>query len=108
MPRKTLKQKLRKQTRDLKATLAVQHEQAGITINFEQRKLQSIAMAHGLMAGLLSVKKHFEESGVLDLNGEIFKAIEKDAQVRIGVCVTTLLSMGLEMDQINKHIQQGL
>lgn len=106
MSRKTLKQKLRKQNRDLKEVLVIQHEQAGLTINFEQRKLQSIAMAHGVMATLISVKKEFTEKG-FGLDGEMYKAIEKTAQARISQCFATLAQMGLSTEQINKHIQQG-
>lgn len=107
MARKNLKQKLRSQVRGLRAIAMHQHELAGITINFEQRKLQPIAVAHGIMATLLSVKNHMKDAGVDIETDATFKLIEKEAQDRISQCVHTLLQMGLTMDQVNKHIGQG-
>lgn len=107
MARKNLKQKLRSQVRGLRAIAMHQHELAGITINFEQRKLQPIAVAHGIMATLLSVKTNYEAAGIDYDNDETYKLIEKEAQDRISQCVHTLLQMGLTMDQVNHHIGQG-
>lgn len=99
--RKTLKQKLKSQNRGLKQIIVHQHELAGVTINFEQRKLQSIAVAHGIMASMLSVKNHF------GTESDAFKAFETEAQGRIAQCVQVLLSMGLDMEEINHRLQQG-
>lgn len=107
MSRKTLKQKLRKQTRDLKNMLVVQHEHAGLTINFEQRKLQAIAMGHGVMATLLSVKKELEAEGIDFENDPAYQRIEKTAQIRMSQCFATLAQLGISTDEINSAFQRG-
>lgn len=106
MSRKTLKQKLRKQNRDMKQMLVIQHEHAGLTINFEQRKLQSIAMGHGVMATLLSVKNELTKHG-MGLDGEMFKAIEDTARTRLSQCYAALTQMGLSTEEINAAFQRG-
>lgn len=108
MPRKTLKQKLKSKLRVQREVIGSQqtllkeeHEQAGITINFECQKLQVIAMAHGVMATLIEAKNHF------DVESEAFKALEKVSQTRIGQCYAKLLSLGLSGEEANQRIQAG-
>ena len=101
MPKKTLKQKLRSQVRQVNNLRRVEHEQAGITINFELQAMQSVAMGHGLMATLLEAKK------VLGEDSEQFKAIESVTQSRISVCLVQLVNMGIPAQVANQRILQG-
>lgn len=106
MARKTLKQKLRKQVRDLRDVVVIQHQQAGITINYEQRKLQAVAMAHGVMATLMNARKALPLSG-LDEESEFFKTLEKQAQGHIAQCVVTLVGLGISHEEANEAIMRG-
>lgn len=101
MPKKTLKQKLRSQVRQVNNLRRVEHEKAGITINFELQAMQSVAMGHGLMATLLEAKK------VLGEDSEQFKAIESVTQSRISVCLVQLVNMGIPAQVANQRILQG-
>ncbi|WJN63663.1 hypothetical protein Erwinia_phage_Aioli_00015 [Erwinia phage Aioli] len=101
MARKTLKQKLRAKLRVVKSLNKIEHELAGITINNECQKTQAIAMAHGLMATLLSVK----HSMGVDAKG--FDEVEKLAQGRIAQCMVQLVSMGMSAEEANNRIMAG-
>ena len=101
MARKTLKQKLRKQIREIKSAADQEHELAGITINFELQAMQAIALGHGLMATLIHAKN------VLGVNDEKYQILEKAAQERISQCLVTLVDMGIDAETANKRILQG-
>lgn len=101
LKRKTLKQKLKAQIRQIRASHAVDHEQAGITINFELAVMQSVCMAHGIMAGLLHAKN------VLGEDNAQFKELQETAQARIAQCVVALIGMGIPADVANQRILQG-
>ena len=107
MARKTLKQKLRKSLRDARVAIAVQHQMAGITINFEQSKLQAIAMAHGIMGTLHTLKLKMVEQGKDPSTCEIYKAVEVSAQNHIAQCVQKLMSLQMPLDEINARIKVG-
>lgn len=111
MSRKTLKQKLKSQLKVANSTLneaiTTQHTLAGLTINFEVQKMQSIGMAHGVMGTLITVKNTLTEAGVDITIDPAYLDIEKKSQIRIAQCVMALESMGLSMDEINAHIAQG-
>ena len=81
--------------------LATQHEQAGITINYELQSLQSVGMAHGAMAALIQAKNHF------DVESEQFKAFEKEVQANIAKCFVQLVKMGISPEEANKRIMRG-
>lgn len=99
--RKTLKQKLKAQVRQTNAFRKLEHEQAGITINFELQKLQPIAMGHGVMASLLTAKQ------VLGEDSPQFKEIQTVCQARIAQCIATLVGMGLSVHEANQLLLQG-
>ena len=107
MPRKTLKQKLRSQVRQTNAMRNMEHEQAGITINFEQQAMQSVALAHGIMASLIGAKNIFLREGDADQPIELFKKFEEQCQARIAQCVVQLVGMGIPADVVNQRILQG-
>ena len=99
--RKTLKQKLRSQIRQVNEFRKQEHEHAGITINYELQAMQSVGMAHGVMAGLLHAKE------VLGIDNEQYKILEATAQERIAQCVVKLVGMGIPADVANQRILQG-
>ncbi|AWN08609.1 hypothetical protein HOT32_gp26 [Erwinia phage Faunus] len=101
MPRKTLKQKLKSQIRLAKEVADIEHEKAGFTINYELQLMQSVGMAHGVMASLLEAKKHF------DVESEQYKAFEKVSQGRIAQCMQQLINMGVSHEEANRRITQG-
>ena len=79
----------------------LEHEKAGITINYELQAMQSIAMAHGVMASLLEAKNKF------DIESESYKDFEKVCQGRIAQCFQQLLNMGYSHEDANRRIKQG-
>lgn len=101
MARKTLKQKLRKQIREIKSAADQEHELAGITINFELQAMQAVALGHGLMATLIHAKN------VLGVDNEKYQIIEKAAQERISQCLVTLVDLGIDAETANKRILRG-
>lgn len=101
MARKTLKQKLRKQIREIKSAADQEHELAGITINFELQAMQAVALGHGLMTTLIHAKN------VLGVNSEDYQTIEKVAQERISQCLVKLVDMGIPAEEANHRILQG-
>lgn len=101
MPRKSLKQKLKSQLRKEANLRAIDHEQAGITINFELQAMQSVALAHGVMSTLLAVKAQLGEED------EKFLVIQEQAQARIAQCVVQLIGMGIPFEVANQRILQG-
>lgn len=107
MARKTLKQKLRKSLREARTAIAVQHQLAGVTINFEQSKLQAIAMAHGVMGTLNTCKNLMVAKGVDVETDEVFQELQTKAQYHIAQCVQKLMSLQMPLDEINARITQG-
>ncbi|QHJ79846.1 MAG: hypothetical protein [Caudoviricetes sp.] len=107
MSRKTLKQKLKRESRELKQVIAHQHELAGITINFELRKSQSISMAHGVSATLFHVQTVLKNVGVDVEKDPAYLEIQQMAQARIAQCAQVLIDCGLTPAQINEHIRVG-
>lgn len=107
MPKKTLKQKLRSQVRQVNNLRRVEHEQAGITINFELQAMQSVALAHGVMASLIGAKKIFLRENDADQPIELFKQFEEQCQARIAQCMVQLVKMGIPSDVANQRILQG-
>lgn len=101
MPRKTLKQKLKAQVRSINTMRQLEHEQAGITINYELQAMQSVAMAHGVMASLLTAKQ------VLGEDSATFKEIQASCQARISQCYVALVEMGLDPITANERILKG-
>lgn len=108
-----LKDKLRSQNRKLKEEVAAltealttQHELSGLTINHELRIIQSIAMAHGIMATLADVKKNLESSIDIETDAN-FLAIQNTAQLRMTQCIQSLRNCGLTLEQINTRIKEG-
>lgn len=106
MARKTLKQKLRSQNGKLRVMLQAEHNLAGLTINHEQRKLQAIAMAHGIMGTLIVLRQEILKAGGTE-EDEIFKAVQALSQTRIGQCVVALGDMGMPHEEANARILQG-
>ena len=107
MPRKTLKQKLRSQVRHTNAMRKMEHEQAGITINFELAAMQSVGLAHGLMASLIGAKNIFLRENDADQPIELFKQFEEQCQARIAQCLVQLVGMGIPADEANARILRG-
>ena len=107
MTKKTLKQKLRSQVRQVNNLRRVEHEQAGITINFELQAMQSVALAHGVMASLIGAKDIFLRENDADQPIELFKQFEKQCQARIAQCMVQLVRMGIPSDVANQRILQG-
>lgn len=101
MKRKTLKQKLRSQVRKTNELRKQEHEQAGITINFELAAMQSVGMAHGIMATMIHAKN------LLGENDSKYHEIRDTAQERIAQCVVALVGMGIPADVVNQRILQG-
>lgn len=101
MARKTLKQKLKRQLNAQRKMARMQHELAGITINNESQRINAASVAHGLMSGLLSIKKH------LDVESAEYKAIEAEMQQGIARCMAALIGMGHSTESANKMILQG-
>lgn len=108
MARKTLKQKLRAKVRMQREIIGFQHnrlvedhQHAGMTINFETQVMQSVAMAHGVMASLILAKNTF------DKDSEQYKSFEKVCQQRIAQCMATLVGMGLSGEEANNRIMAG-
>lgn len=108
MARKTLKQKLQSKIRMQRQVIGIQqnlmvedHERAGLTINFETQVMQSVAMAHGVMASLILAKNTF------DKDSEQYKSFEKVCQGRIAQCMATLVGMGLSGEDANNRIMAG-
>lgn len=101
MARKTLKQKLRQQVRSLKLASALEHEKAGLVINYETQAMQAVAMAHGVMATLISAKNLFDQKS------DEYKTLEQECQHRISQCIHTLMSMGISMEEANFRIKRG-
>lgn len=101
MPRKTLKQKLKSQLRQAKLVADLEHEKAGITINYELQAMQSVGLAHGVMATLLLCKQN------LDIQSAEYQVIEENCQRRIAQCFQQLLNMGYSHDEVNHRIKQG-
>lgn len=101
MARKTKLQKLRTQVRELKNLRANEHQLAGTTINFEMQALQSVAIAHGIMATQLEAKR------VLGEDSPEFQAINTMCVARISQCVLTLMNMGFSFEVANQRILAG-
>lgn len=101
MPRKTLKQKLKSQLREVSQLRDAEHQQAGITINYETQAMQSVALAHGVMASLISAKNLF------GIDSEQFKQFEQQCQDRIAQCLVHLVGMGIPTDVANARILRG-
>lgn len=78
-----------------------EHELAGITINNECQKVQSIALAHGIMASLIEAKKHW------DIASNEFAEFEKVCQARIAQCVVQLNLIGMSAEEVQSRILQG-
>lgn len=101
MKRKTLKQKLKSQLRQVSQLREAEFQHAGITINYEQQAMQSVALAHGVMAALISVKNKF------DVESEAFKLFEEECQGRIAQCLVQLVEMGFSAEEANARILRG-
>lgn len=101
MPRKTLKQKLKSQLREVSQLRDEEHQQAGITINYETQAMQSVALAHGVMASLISAKNLFS------VESEEYKQFEHQCQDRIAQCLMHLVGMGIPADEANARILRG-
>lgn len=95
--RKTLKQKLRKQARDAKAD----KQHMGFVLNYETQAMQSIALAHGVMATMLAAKILLGEE---DAN---FLKLQEQSQARIAQCYLALVEMGFSHEEANARILQG-
>lgn len=100
MARKTLKQKLRKQLRQAKVQLNEEHNKAGHVINYELQAMQAVALAHGLMAALISAKNVLGDDPRL-------KEIEEQCQARIAQCYLALIEMGFSHEDANARIIKG-
>lgn len=107
MPRKTLKQKLKSQLRQVNQLREQEFQQAGITINYEQQAMQSVAMAHGVMASLIGAKNIFLRENDADKPIELFKKFEEQCQARIAQCMIQLVQMGIPADEANARILRG-
>lgn len=101
MKRKTLKQKLKSQLRRVSQLREQEFQQAGITINYEQQAMQSVALAHGVMATLLLCKQN------LDVQSTEYQVIEEQCQGRIAQCLVQLVGMGIPADEANARILRG-
>lgn len=100
MARKTLKQKLKSQLRKAKQAADVDHVQAGLTINFETQAMQSIAMAHGIIATLSHVHQVLGDSPE-------YTQIEEVGNARAAQCFMALTQMGFSPVEANARIKQG-
>lgn len=101
MPKKSLKSKLRAKVRKVNSLREQEHAHAGLTINFELQAMQSVAMSHGIMATLHTVRSTLGE------DSEQYKAVEKIAHGRMLQCQIQLLQMGLSQAQINERVTRG-
>lgn len=101
MARKTLKQKLKSQLRQTVVQMDEEHAKAGLTIQYENQVMQSVAMAHGIMATLMLSRE------VLGEESEQFKQIQTTSHGRIAQCMMALTSMGLTHEEANRRITQG-
>lgn len=101
MKRKTLKQKLKSQLRQVSQLREEEFQQAGITINYETQAMQSVAMAHGVMASLIGAKNQF------DVESDAFKQFEEQCQARIAQCLVQLVGMGFTAEEANARILRG-
>jgi hypothetical protein len=101
LKRKTLKQKLKSQLREVSQLRDAEHHQAGLTINYETQAMQSVAMAHGVMATLILCKNN------MDVESTEFKAIEEQSQNRIAQCLVHLVGMGISAEEANARILRG-
>lgn len=107
MKRKTLKQKLKSQLRQVSQLREQEFQQAGITINYEQQAMQAVAMAHGVMAALIGAKNIFLRENDADQPTELFKQFEEQCQGRIAQCLVQLVGMGIPADEANARILRG-
>lgn len=111
MARKTLKQKLRSQLRSVKQAAHImlneQHHLAGVTINYEQGKLQAVAMAHGVMVTLLSLHKLITDAGFNPDEDKTYLELQTISRGRIAQCVEKLVAMGVPIDEANAAIGRG-
>lgn len=107
MPRKTLKQKLKSQLRQVSQLREQEFQQAGITINYEQQAMQSVALAHGVMAALIGAKNIFLRENDADQPIELFKQFEEQCQGRIAQCLVQLVEMGITAEEANARILRG-
>lgn len=107
MKRKTLKQKLKSQLREISQLRDEEHQQAGITINYEVQAMQSVAMAHGVMASLIGAKNIFLRENDADQPIELFKQFEEQCQSRIAQCMVQLVGMGISAEEANARILRG-
>ena len=107
MPRKTLKQKLKSQLRQVSQLREQEFQQAGITINYEQQAMQSVALAHGVMAALIGAKSIFLRENDADQPIELFKQFEEQCQGRIAQCLVQLVEMGITAEEANARILRG-
>lgn len=101
MKRKTLKQKLKSQLRTVSQLREEEFQQAGITINFETQAMQSVAMAHGVMATLILCKNN------MDVESTEYQVIEEQSQNRIAQCMVQLVGMGIPAEEANARILRG-
>lgn len=107
MPRKTLKQKLKSQNRVLTQIVTLQHDIGVNAVTSQAQQMQSVCMAHGIMATLSLTSTVLTEHGVDVKVDPAYLAIEKDSNIRIAQCVMALRKFGLSHEEINMRIQRG-
>lgn len=93
--------KLRAQIRRTNKMREEEHHLAGITINYETRAMQSVAMAHGVMATLILCKNN------MDVKSTEYQVIEEQSQARIAQCLMALVDMGFSAEEANQRILRG-
>lgn len=101
MARKSLKSKLKSQLRQAKHERDVEFEKAGITINYELAVMQSVCMAHGVMATMMLAAQTLGE------DDEKYHIIQEQSQARIAQCHVALIGLGLSHEEANARIIKG-
>lgn len=107
MSRKTLKQKLKSQNRVLTQIVTLQHDIGVNAVTSQAQQMQSVCMAHGIMATLSLTDKVLKDAGVDTDTDPAYLEIQKVSHARIAQCVMALRGFGLSHEEINQRIQRG-
>lgn len=107
MSRKTLKQKLKSQTRELKDIVALQHQIGRQAVTSQVKIMQSVAMAHGLLATLGEAERVLKDAGVDVTKDPAYLEIQTVTRARAAQCTQALVGYGLTQDQINERVARG-
>lgn len=107
MARKTLKQKLKSSNRELRGIVTLQHEIGRQAVTSQVKVMQSVAMAHGLLATLGEIEKVLIGAGVDVTTDPAYLEVQKVTRARAAQCTQALVGYGLTQDEINKRVTRG-